>query len=492
MQSLIERIVSFANARIAVLGDVMLDRFVYGHVARISPEAPVPVMRLSHGVSMLGGAGNLACNVTRMGGQATLISTVGADTAGDEVVAVANRERGLVTALLREPQRITTVKTRFVSQGQQLLRVDEESRHEVDGLATDRLLASLDVALQDAKVLVCSDYAKGVLTETVLERAIRHARGQGSLVIVDPKARDFRRYRGATVITPNVHEATNASGIDCENDDGVERAARKIADLVDCRTVVVTRGPKGMSVLSRTGSGEEIAHFPTAAREVHDVSGAGDTVIAALSLGLAVDMPINDAAKLANIAAGIAVAKVGTSPVEASELAHAIQVSEFFERKVKVVSLETAVSLAQSWRRRGERIVFTNGCFDLLHPGHVRLLESAKAHGDRLIVAINSDASVNRLKGPGRPVQNENARAIVMSSIGVVDLVTVFSADTPLEVIEAVQPDVLVKGSDYSEDQIVGADLVKARGGRVVLVELEEGHSTSATVRRASQGVTQL
>lgn len=492
MQRLIERIVAFANARIAVLGDVMLDRFVYGDVGRISPEAPVPVMRLSHGISMLGGAGNLACNITRMGGRATLIGIIGADSPGDEIIAVANSERGLTAALLREPQRITTVKTRFVSQGQQLLRLDEESPHEVDATGTDRILASLDVALQDSKVLVCSDYAKGVLTETMLERAIRHARGQGSLVIVDPKARDFRRYRGATVITPNVHEAAQATGMGCDDDNSVEQAARAIADLVDCRAVVVTRGPKGMSVLSRTGSGQEIAHLPTQAKEVHDVSGAGDTVVAALSLGLAVDMPINDTAKLANIAASIAVGKVGTSPVEAAELAHAIEVSNFVEQNVKIAPLETAVSIAQSWRCHGERIVFTNGCFDLLHPGHIRLLRSAKAHGDRLIVAINSDESVRRLKGHGRPVQNENARATVMSSIGVVDLVTIFSADTPLELIEAVQPDVLVKGSDYAMDEVVGGDLVKAHGGRVVLVELEEGHSTSATVQRASRGASQL
>lgn len=488
MSTLLEAIFSFVDARIAVLGDVMLDRFVFGEVNRISPEAPIPVIRVLREESMLGGAGNVACNIVRMGGRATLIGAIGKDGAGETVLMAAAREYGLVSALVQDAERRTMVKTRFVSQGQQLLRVDEESPSDVQGELADKLLSALDVALGEAKVLVCSDYAKGVLTDETVARAIRHAREQGAVVIVDPKSRNFGRYAGATIITPNAQEAAQATGIPCDDDAGIARAARAIAEMVECKAVIITRGSRGMSILSLAGGNEEIVHLPTEAKEVHDVSGAGDTVVAILALALAVDLPLATAARLANLAAAIAVSKVGTAPVETAELTRAVQLADILAGNAKVVNLQEAAAVARSWRLQGRRIVFTNGCFDLLHPGHIRLLERARAEGDRLIVALNSDGSVRRLKGPSRPVQNEAARTVVMASIGVVDLVTVFSEDTPLAAIEAIQPDVLVKGADYTEEQVVGGDVVRARGGRVVLVELEKGHSTTGTVQRASLG----
>lgn len=486
MSLLLDTIFAFANARVVVLGDVMLDRFVFGDVGRISPEAPIPVIRVVRTDTMLGGAGNVACNITRMGGRATLISVLGGDVAGNSLAAAAAGEDRLDCVLVPDPERQTIVKTRFVSQGQQLLRVDEENPSDIQGDVASRLLESLDVALTDAKVLVCSDYAKGVLTEATVCEAIKRARDRNVVVIVDPKARDFSRYRGATVITPNAQEASQATGISCDEDEGVARAARAIADIVGCSSVIITRGSKGMTLLSRTGGMDAIVNLPTEAREVRDVSGAGDTVIAVLALALAIHAPLEHAARLANIAAGIAVEKVGTAAIRAADLVHAVQVSGVLLETAKVVDLDTAASAAKAWRLQGKRVVFTNGCFDLLHPGHIRLLEQARAQGDKLIVALNSDESVKRLKGAGRPIQNETARAIVMASIGVVDLVIVFPEDTPENAIRSLQPDILVKGADYTEAQVVGGDLVRAHGGRVVLVPLESGHSTTGTVQRIS------
>jgi D-beta-D-heptose 7-phosphate kinase/D-beta-D-heptose 1-phosphate adenosyltransferase len=491
MSAQLDMIFSFPKARIAVLGDVMLDRFVFGEVDRISPEAPIPVIRVAREESMLGGAGNVAANIVHMGGQATLIAALGADAAAASVLAAAAREQGLSTSLIQDGEVQTIIKTRFISQGQQLLRVDEERPREVTGVPAEKLAAALEAALPQSNVLICSDYAKGVLTKEMLGRAILMARAAGVMVIVDPKGRDFSRYAGATIITPNAREAAHATGIPCDTDDNVARAAQAITEVVGCNTVLVTRGAQGMTLLSRQDGSASTVHLPTETRAVHDVSGAGDTVVAALALALAVGTTVTDAALLANLAAGIAVGKVGTAPVEAAELARAIQVSDFLAANAKTVDLDAAAAIARSWRLQGQRVVFTNGCFDLLHPGHVHLLERARAEGDKLIVALNSDESVRRLKGPTRPLQNQAARATVMASVGVVDLVTIFTEETPVRAIEAIQPDVLVKGADYAESQVVGGDLVRGRGGRVVLVPLESGHSTTSTVQRAAAGETE-
>jgi D-beta-D-heptose 7-phosphate kinase/D-beta-D-heptose 1-phosphate adenosyltransferase len=480
-----ETLVRFSNARIAVLGDVMLDRFVTGEVSRISPEAPIPVIRVLHQTLTLGGAGNVASNIVRLGGHAALIGVVGDDEPAKAVEAAAMREPRLSGAFVREIGRRTVVKTRFAAQGQQLLRVDEESVRDIDCSSADQILTTLESELNRIQVLVCSDYAKGALTRSVLSRSISMARKSGVRVIVDPKAQDLSRYAGATIITPNAHEASMATAIACDDDEGVAEAARKIADLVGCNGVVVTRGGEGMTILSRESGRDDVLHLATEARDVHDVSGAGDTVTAVLALASACDVPLQEAARLANIAAGIAVTKVGTCPVDAAELARVLEISALSRHKAKIVPLKTAAATAHAWRSKRERVVFTNGCFDLLHPGHVELLEKARSFGDRLIVALNSDESVRRLKGPTRPIQSEFARAIVMASIGVVDLVTIFTDDEPLAAIEAIRPDVLVKGADYTEEQVVGADLVRSYGGRIVLVPLAGGQSTTRVIARS-------
>ena len=488
MSSLLDTLLSFSKSHVVVLGDVMLDRFVFGDVGRISPEAPIPVMRVSREESMLGGAGNVARNVVRMGGTTVLVSALGDDETASAVISAAAREPRLTSLFERDPDRRTIIKTRFVSQGQQLLRVDEETPLDVNRDIAKRFLTSLQRELKPGSVLVCSDYAKGVLTDQTVGEAIKIARERGMMVVVDPKGRDYRRYSGCTVITPNAHEAAQATGIACEEDEGVVSAARAIAKVVNSPAVVITRGAKGMTILSHMSRAEEIMHLTTQAREIHDVSGAGDTVIAAIAMALATGASLETAARLANFAAGVAVGKVGTAAVETTELMRAVQVSEWLGGNAKVVSTDVAATIAESWRSEGKKVVFTNGCFDLLHPGHIRLLERAKAQGDRLIVALNSDESVSRLKGPSRPIQSETARATVMASIGVVDIVTVFGEDTPMSLIEAIRPDVLVKGADYTADQVVGADVVGSYGGRVVLVDIEPGHSTTGSVRRAMAG----
>jgi D-beta-D-heptose 7-phosphate kinase / D-beta-D-heptose 1-phosphate adenosyltransferase len=482
---MIETIARFPHLHVAVLGDVMLDRYVFGTVARISPEAPIAVMRSERELAMLGGAGNVARNIVHMGGRATLIGALGDDDAASQLAAAAAREPRLETNMLCDPSRQTTVKTRFVAQGQQLLRVDQEQTQHLAASYGEPLIEALETALATASSLVCSDYAKGLLTPVLLERVIAGARARGVVVLADPKAPDLRRYAGATVITPNTQEAAQATGIDCDTDEGVSRAARAILETTACRHVVITRGAKGLSVLS-ADAGTEALHVRAHVREVHDVSGAGDTVVAALALALAAKAPIEVAARLANHAASIAVGKAGTTAVEMAELVAAVRHANLSPVNAKISDLSGATALAHAWRNQGQRIVFSNGCFDLLHPGHVRLLQFARQEGDRLIVALNSDASVTRLKGAGRPIQSEMARAFVMASIGVVDLVLIFAEDTPLAAIEAIRPDILVKGADYSEAQVVGGELVRSWGGRIVLAPIEPGHSTTDTIRRAN------
>jgi D-beta-D-heptose 7-phosphate kinase / D-beta-D-heptose 1-phosphate adenosyltransferase len=488
--SMAEVISSFSRARVAVFGDIMLDRFVFGEVLRISPEAPIPILRVQREEEMLGGAGNVARNIAMMGGYATLLAALGHDSASATIDDLVARQPRLATMLVREKSRTTAIKTRFVAQGQHLLRVDCEVAIPIRCSTEQKLLSAFASVVAAANTLVLSDYAKGGLTDAMISQAISAARARGVPVIVDSKTEDFRRYAGATVITPNAQEAARATGIDCNDDDGVRRAASALLAIVGCRAVVVTRGAKGMTVLFEAFGKNRIVHLPTEAREVYDVSGAGDTVVAALTLALSVGASFEEAVRLANIAGGIAVAKVGTTAVKARELARSIPISEIWCESQKIVDLETAAAAARSWRLNGLRVILTNGCFDLLHLGHVRLLHRAKAEGDKLVVALNCDRSVRRLKGSTRPIQKEAARAAVMASIGVVDLVVIFTESTPLRAIEAIRPDVLVKGSDYTQHQVVGGDFVRAIGGRVVLVPLEEGQSTTIAIQRAAAEVS--
>lgn len=471
----------FQTARVLIIGDIILDRYVTGSVQRLSPEAPIPVLRPTVHRSTLGGAANVALNITTLGGRAILIGAVGDDADADEVERLVGNSSSIVSGLVRLVNRPTTAKTRFMAGAHQLLRLDEEVTTPLDNDGLTAIIAQVERHLDDADVIVLSDYAKGVLCDAVLDAILERTGRAGKTVIADPKRPDFAAYRGATILTPNELEVRTATHIDAAHDNEADRAGRVALEATGGDAVLVTRSSKGLTLVRRD---RETVHLPTRAREVADVSGAGDTLVAGLAVALAAGADLVRAAMLANAAAGITVGKQGTATVSKQELLDWLHLDDLVSTDRKIASLEEAVERTADWKKQGYKVGFANGCFDLIHPGHVRLLSEARAACDRLIVALNTDASVKRLKGPTRPLQNEMARATVMASLSPVDMVILFDEDTPLESIKAIQPDVLVKGSDYTVDQVVGGDLVQGWGGKVVLVTLCEGHSTTGTIRR--------
>ena len=469
------------NSRVACVGDVMLDRFVYGRVERTSPEAPVPILSADHDVYMLGGAGNVVRNLVSLGARATLLSVIGDDEVGRRLTGMVGREERVEPHLLVERGRLSTEKTRFVAGGQQLLRADSETTEAIAARSAESLIGLARDAFAAADVVVLSDYAKGVLTPDLVRRLIETARSAGRPVVVDPKGRDYTRYAGATVLTPNRAELGVAAGESLEDDDAIVAACRRLIECHGVGAILVTRSRDGMTLVAGDG---RVAHLTAEAREVFDVSGAGDTVVATLAAALGQGVALADAAQLANAAAGVAVGKAGTAAVRAADLLHAIRAGDLSASEAKIMPLAAALDAAAGWRAQGQRIGFTNGCFDLLHPGHVSLLRQARQAADRLIVGLNSDASVHRLKGTDRPVQGEAARAQVLASLETVDLVVVFTEDTPVRLIKALRPDCLVKGSDYTVDEVVGADIVQGYGGTVLIAENEPGYSTTGTIER--------
>lgn len=467
--------------RVAVVGDIMLDRYVYGEAERISPEAPVPVLRVRDEIEMLGGAGNVLRNLAALGARASILAAVGDDADGKHVGTLIAQEARAAAHLAVAAGRPTCRKTRFVAGGHQLLRVDRERAEPLAGAAEDAMIARVAPALAEAKAVILSDYGKGALTARVIAAVLGAAEKARIPVLVDPKGRDYAKYRGAVLLTPNRKELGEASGMPVGTDAEVAAAARAIRTEAGVAAVLATRGAHGMTLLDQASG---VHHIAAEAREVFDVSGAGDTVIATVAAGLAAGLPLLDAVRLANCAAGIVVGKAGTAVAYPAEIRAALERQEARVGEDKIATREGAMERAALWRRRGLRVGFTNGCFDLLHPGHLHLLSQARAACDRLVVGLNSDASVKRLKGNGRPVQAEAARATVLAGLADVDLVTVFAEDTPEALIAALRPDVLVKGADYTMDKVVGAELVKGYGGRVVLAELLPGHSTTATVAK--------
>jgi D-beta-D-heptose 7-phosphate kinase/D-beta-D-heptose 1-phosphate adenosyltransferase len=478
---LLELLGKFHGARVLVLGDVMLDRFVYGSVERISPEAPIPVMSVERTVDMLGGAANVARNVATLGGQALLIGVVGDDVEAGNMRSQLNLIPTIQAHLVTDASRPTTVKTRHVAERQQILRSDVESKAPLSEPVATAVLDRYRSLLGAAAAVIISDYAKGLLTDAVTAAAIGAARTAGKVVLVDPKARSFSKYRGASVLTPNRHELEVACGHECSTDQQVLLGARALLAQVQCDAIVVTRGKAGMSIVQSNGTEE---HIRTVAKEVYDVSGAGDTAVATMGLGLANGAMLAHAVQLANAAAGVVVGKHGTASVNAGEIIARLGLAEEGQVSSKHFTLDSVQQLVARWREMGLKIAFTNGCFDLLHPGHLSLLNQAKRSADRLVVGLNSDLSVRRLKGPERPVQGEVARATVLASLKAVDAVVIFDEDTPLALIDALAPDVLVKGADYTVETVVGADLVQRRGGKVLLADLVPAHSTTNTIAR--------
>ncbi|MBP0446681.1 D-glycero-beta-D-manno-heptose-7-phosphate kinase [Roseomonas sp. SSH11] len=471
---LAEAVRSLRRASVLVVGDAMLDRTVYGHVNRISPEAPVPVLSVEREVAMPGGAGNVVRNLTALGTSVAFLSVVGDDQAGSDLTGLIGGQPGVEPWLLVQGGRATTTKTRFIASGQQLLRADQEVAQPIHPRLADRLVRIAQDTVAATKVMILSDYRKGVLAGDVPERLIAAAHAAGRRVVVDPKGEDFSLYSGADLLVPNRAELRRATGMSVESEHSLLAAARAMRDRLGIGAVLVTRGRDGMTLLD----GDAVHHFPAEAAEVVDVSGAGDTVVAVVAAGLAAGLPLPVAARLSNVAAGLVVGKLGTAVARDTDMLEAMSGEHGTLRKI--VSRSRAAELAERWRRRGWRVGFTDGHFDLLRPGHMHLLEQARRWCDRVIVGVQTDAAVRRVKGPARPIQAEAARAAVIASLPSVDLVTFFDEDTAEAAIEAIRPDLLVKGADRRIDEVVGGLMVQEWGGVVRLAELLPERAISA------------
>jgi D-beta-D-heptose 7-phosphate kinase/D-beta-D-heptose 1-phosphate adenosyltransferase len=467
-----------AQASVLVVGDVLLDRFVEGRVSRISPEAPVPVLKYGAARALLGGAGNVAANLIAYGAKVALVGLTGEDEEAKELKALCARLPHLEALFVADGSRPTTVKTRYLGGWHQLLRVDAEEIHTMAETVAADLLGKAANAMKSARAVVLSDYGKGVLEADSIAKLIGQARKAGLPVIVDPKKARADVFAGATLLTPNTDEMARFSGIRADSDEAAEAACRRVLETCGIDAILLTRGEAGMTLVQRDVS--EALHVRAATHRVFDVTGAGDTVIATLSAAISVGAPLADAVRLANAAAGVAVTKPGTAVVHAGEIRQALGL----DHNGSVVVREDAAARSAAWKEQSLKVGFTNGCFDLLHRGHLYSLEQASRRVDRLVVGVNSDASARGLKGPGRPIQDEATRAAVVAALRFVDLVVIFDEETPEALIQKLGPDVLFKGADYKEDDVAGGAFVKANGGRVELLPLLPGHSTTATVGR--------
>lgn len=473
----------FARHGVLAIGDVMLDRYVMGDVHRISPEAPVPVLRSVHTTNVPGGAANVAMNLAGLGVQTTLAGFVGPDENAEtmrNLLATANID----CSPLCTWQRPTISKTRVMSGRQQLLRLDVEGTEAPAPVEIDCLLAGLDLPLARVDAVILSDYAKGALPERVCQYVMQKALARKIPVLVDPKGRDFRKYRGATTICPNLKELSACTGVAATELGPLMEAARALLAPLELAYLTVTLSERGIRVEHRDPA--QSFHAPARAREVFDVSGAGDTVIATLAASAAAGLDLESSVQLANVAAGVIVGKVGTVPIDRASLLAQLTGDLALNTEEKVLTRPALLARAAQWRARGQRIVFTNGCFDLLHIGHITLLQEAHRMGDRLVVGVNSDASVRRLKGPTRPIVPETERAQVLAALASTDAITIFDEDTPLPLLRLLQPDVLVKGGDYTVSTVVGAEEVQGWGGRVEIVPTVAGFSTSGLVQKIS------
>jgi D-beta-D-heptose 7-phosphate kinase/D-beta-D-heptose 1-phosphate adenosyltransferase len=484
LSALQQLISAVAGARVVTIGDVMVDRFVHGEVSRVSAEAPIPILARSREAVMLGAAGNVARNIAALGGLAALVGVIGDDAPAREALGLVGEEAGIEGFLITDAPRPTTVKTRFVSSGQQLLRVDNELVQPIAGEVEQRLVRTIRDAGRGAGAILLSDYGKGVVTPAVIAACLAAAAETGAKLIVDSKARSFARYGAADLIKPNAAELAYATELPTETDAEIELALARALELTPCRAILVTRSAKGMSLAERD---KPVRHFSRAAPEVFDTSGAGDTAIAALGLALAAGAAIELAIDFALLASSVVVEKAGTATATPDELIEAELSAHLAPTEAKICTPARMVREVARWRERGLKVGFTNGCFDILHPGHIAYLAQARAWCDRLIVGLNTDRSVRGLKGEGRPVNDLEARALVLAGLSSVDLVTPFDEDTPIELIRAARPQVLIKGGDYTIEGVVGHELVQSWGGEVKLATFVGGHSTTATIRKLSE-----
>ncbi|MBI3817363.1 MAG: D-glycero-beta-D-manno-heptose-7-phosphate kinase [Planctomycetes bacterium] len=488
MTALTERVQNLGAPRILILGDLILDEYVLGDVSRISPEAPIPVLDVRREDQKIGGAGNVAANVVSMGGRAGVLGAIGKDRAGDRLVELLETVGIDTSPLIVSKNRRTTIKSRHMAGPQQLVRVDREDRGPLPGEASEQAIRFVRANVGNYDLLIISDYGKGVLTRELLTAAIEAAKQHSVRVLVDPKGSDFSRYRGASIVTPNRAEAELATGCSIRNTvagtpriDDLVKAGEKLLAECDLEAAIITLGKDGVFFLTKKERVPVI--IPTHARQVYDVTGAGDTVIAHLGLHLADGASIEDAVRLANAAAGIVVARLGTAVVKREELLDVLAVRE--PRRGKIIqSHDDLDRTVADLKAAGRTIVFTNGVFDILHAGHVRYLRDARASGDFLIVGINDDGSVRRIKGEKRPVNPIEDRMSVLAGLEMVDCIVSFSEDTPLALIQRISPGVLIKGEDWAEKGVIGREWVETHGGRVLLMRLEPGRSTTNTIQR--------
>ena len=501
-----EHLMQMQNARVFIVGDVILDQYISGKVSRISPEAPVPVLLETSQKFVLGGAGNVAANVTSFGASAILAGRIGIDTDGELLTRLCLTHNIDSTATVKNGNQPTTRKLRVLAGYQQIVRIDAESTERLDAAGEDAILKSFDAFVASARsnthstdnhhgnyrALVISDYGKGVCTPRLLNSLIAKSNAAGIPVITDPKSSDLSRYRGSTFIKPNLSEGReilrrmkpDAWHADLEEEIG---ALLKVVEAeCEARHVVLSLSEKG--VVASTSGTKNLVRYKSDVLQVADVSGAGDTMIAFLAMAAACDLPLDRNVQLANIAAGTVCGKLGTATLSSAEFMEAFQEREGVTRPEKVVTREEAARIAAQYRHGGRSVVFTNGCFDLLHAGHVTLLQQARDQGDILFLGLNADSSIRRLKGSDRPVQNEQDRASIMSGLACINYIVLFEEDTPIKLIEAIKPDVIVKGGDYRQNQVVGADIVMARGGRVAIIPLLQGRSTTGIIERSKSG----
>ena len=466
------------RCRLMVVGDLMLDEYVWGDVDRISPEAPVQVVSVRQEDTTLGGAGNVVNNLAALGTGVSVVGVLGRDSHGRQLI---NRLKDLgadTSGVLQSADRITIRKTRILAEHQQVLRIDRETTRDISKRLNNRLLKQAVKMLPDVDAVIVSDYGKGLITRSLVKQLAEAVRKQKKLIIADPKGLDFSKYNGVSLLTPNTKEASLAAGIDIRDQDDLCRAAERLLEQIDVEGLLITRGKEGVAYFDRHNAP---VFAGTKARQVFDVSGAGDTVVAVLSAGLAAGYPIQDAIGLANAAAGIVVSKIGTATVTKEELREAL-VPHYDRSVFKHKTLDELEHIANRLKADGKRIVLTNGCFDLLHAGHIRLFGASKELGDVLIVALDDDHSVRDLKGDGRPVITATERVKILSAIDSIDFVTVFATSDLLAVIQAVRPDVLAKGSNYESTQVLGRELVEQMGGRVELIPLTEDISSSQII----------
>ena len=482
LQELTAALTKFIGTRILVIGDLMLDEYLWGHVERISQEAPVQVVDVIKEECLLGGAGNVIKNLVSLGAKVYISSVVDEKETGKLILNELKKFGVVVEGVFKEPTKISSRKTRVLSfdKHQQILRIDRETNYSISQKNEENILSYVKSNINSCEVVILSDYMKGVLTDNLLKDIINFANASKKPVIIDPKGKDFTKYKNATLITPNKKEAESVLDMRILDEAALRIAGKKLLSKFNTEAILITLGKDGMTLIEKDNL---ITHIPVEEKEVYDITGAGDTVISVVGLGIASGLALKKAIEIANIAAGIVVGKIGTAAVTIQEIIdYMLQRNIYFNSKILKQPVLTAI--VEEKKKNGSRIVFTNGCFDILHAGHTCFLQKAKMLGDVLIVGLNSDESVRRLKGNNRPIIPMKERAAILSSLSCVDYISVFDEDTPIKLMGAIKPDILVKGNDYKIEEVVGKDIVESYGGRVELIKLVDGISTSSIIDR--------